>query len=258
MEHPSQCHQLLFFFALYFFKYYTSRNIWFWLPIIIEWVVYFGVWAWWLKDFTNLWDVWESSCSRYLPHFLHRYQFPPGKLFSSLFKTILPKKKPQNLCLCTISTGLMNFNFVCSVALDSEHTGGEIQEGPYQEEHERPCWSKVTSRITSGKDREVCTGLRTWAAEHLEEGGYGNLKLWEQTEVWNTVRCLPGCSCWTSRIPFSLWTHPLSPWACRVTQFLHQSLFLCHTGHTCLCTCASELTQLAAVTGGLLLAEQTR
>lgn len=54
----------------------------------------------------------------------------------------------------------MNLNLVCSVALvDSEHTGGDTQDGPYQEESERPCERKVISRITSWEGQRKL-GLR--------------------------------------------------------------------------------------------------
>lgn len=176
------------------------------------------------------------------------HQFPPGNLSSFLFKIALPKNTKTST-VAQFPTGLLNLNLVCSVALDSEQVGGDAQDGPYQEESERPWRSKVTSRISSWEgQRRLVQGWERSVTEHMEEGSYRNLKLeGEQTEVWNAIRCLPGFSCWTLYIRFS-------PWACRGTQYLYQLLFLWHTRHTYLCIHASELTKLEATMGSLLLA----
>lgn len=39
----------------------------------------------------------------------------------------------------------MDLNLVFSVDLDAEHTGGKTQDGPYQEESERPWEKKMIS-----------------------------------------------------------------------------------------------------------------
>lgn len=75
-------------------------------------------------------------------------QLFPGKLPFSLFKISLSKNTKTSV-FAQLSTGLMNLNFFCSLALDSEHTGGDTQDGRYQEESERPWERKVMSRITS-------------------------------------------------------------------------------------------------------------
>lgn len=75
-------------------------------------------------------------------------QIPPGKLSFTLFKTMLSKSTKISLFV-QLPTGLMNLNLVCSVALDSEHTGGDTQDGPYQEESERLWGRKMISRFTS-------------------------------------------------------------------------------------------------------------
>lgn len=84
------------------------------------------------------------------------HQFPPGNLSSSLFRITLPKNTKTS-AFAQFPTGLLNFNLVCSVALVSELIGGDAQDGPYQEESERPWRSKVTSRITSWEgQRGLC------------------------------------------------------------------------------------------------------